>query len=244
MFGVQHELTVRLPQTCSTCGGQGRRPGTTPITCSVCRGAGEVRRVRQSILGQMVTATPAQRCGGDGEEIPSPCPDCRGEGRRPRGATFVVDVPAGSGRGLDPAAAGPGRRRPARRARRRPVRAPAGAGPPDPDPAGRRPAGGGPRGDDPGGPRCQLALRDPRRREELAIPGGTQSGREIRLRGRGVPHLQARGRGDLIVTVVVDTPTDLTKEQEELLRRLAEPRGEEVAPPEAGFMSKLRGAFK
>ena len=66
--------------------------------------------------------------------------------------------------------------------------------------------------------------------EELTVPAGTQSGREIRLRGRGVPHLQGRGRGDLILTVVVDTPTELTKEQEELVRRLAEIRGEDVAP--------------
>ena len=80
--------------------------------------------------------------------------------------------------------------------------------------------------------------------EELTIPGGTQSGREIRLRGKGVPHLQARGRGDLIVTVIVDTPEELNKEQDELLRRLAELRGEAVAPHEAGLMSKLRGAFK
>jgi molecular chaperone DnaJ len=80
--------------------------------------------------------------------------------------------------------------------------------------------------------------------EQLTVPGGTQSGREFRLRGRGVPHLQSRGRGDLIVAVVVDTPTELTKEQEELVRQLATARGEEVAPPEAGLMSKLRSAFK
>ena len=80
--------------------------------------------------------------------------------------------------------------------------------------------------------------------EQLTIPAGTQTGREIRLRGRGVPHLQGRGRGDLILTVVVDTPTDLSHEQEDLMRRLAEARGEEVTPPESGFMSKLRSAFK
>ncbi len=80
--------------------------------------------------------------------------------------------------------------------------------------------------------------------EDLNLPAGTQSGREVRLKGRGVPHLQSRGRGDLIVTIVVDTPEDLTKEQEELLRRLAELRGEGVAAPEVGLMSKLRGAFK
>jgi molecular chaperone DnaJ len=80
--------------------------------------------------------------------------------------------------------------------------------------------------------------------EELTIPAGTQSGREFRLRNRGVPHLQGRGRGDLIVTVIVDTPTELGKEQEELLRQLAAARGEEVSPPETGLMSKLRSAFK
>ena len=80
--------------------------------------------------------------------------------------------------------------------------------------------------------------------EELEIPAGSQSGREIRLRGRGVPNLGGRGRGDLVVTVVVDTPEGINKEQEELIRRLAELRGEEVAAPEGGLMSKLRGAFK
>jgi molecular chaperone DnaJ len=80
--------------------------------------------------------------------------------------------------------------------------------------------------------------------EELVIPAGTQSGREIRMRGQGVPHLQGRGRGDLLVTVIVDTPEGLPKEQEELVRQLAELRGEPVASPEAGLMSKLRSAFK
>jgi molecular chaperone DnaJ len=76
------------------------------------------------------------------------------------------------------------------------------------------------------------------------VPPGTNSGRERRLRGRGVPHLQGRGRGDLVATIVVDTPEGLSKEQDELLRRLAELRGEVVAAQETGLMSKLRGAFK
>ncbi len=244
VFGAQHELTVRLPQTCPTCTGTGARPGTTPITCTVCHGAGEVRRVRQSILGQMVTATPCPRCGGSGEEIPSQCPDCRGEGRRREERSFVVDVPAGVDHGSTLRL--PGR----------------GAG-------GRR---GGAAGDlyvhvrvgthptmtrngvdllaliHVGMTQAALGTGIPFETldgdEQLTIPAGTQTGREIRLRGRGVPHLQGRGRGDLIFTVVVDIPTDLSKEQEELVRRLAEIRGEEVAPPDAGFMSKLRSAFK
>jgi molecular chaperone DnaJ len=80
--------------------------------------------------------------------------------------------------------------------------------------------------------------------EELTIPAGTHSGREFRIRGRGVPHLQGRGRGDLVVTVAVDTPTELTKAQEDLLRQLAQERGEDVASAESGLLSRIRGAFK
>jgi molecular chaperone DnaJ len=244
VFGVQHELSVRLPQTCETCLGSGARPGTTPVSCSQCGGTGEMRRVRQSFLGQMVTSSPCPRCGGTGEQITSPCVDCRGEGRKREERTFVVDVPAGVDDGSTLRL--PGR----------------GAG-------GLR---GGPAGDlyvhlrvrpHPSLARrgvdllavlhlattqAALGVTVPFETldgpEELVIPAGTQSGREIRLRGRGVPVLQGRGRGDLIVTVVVDTPTDLSKEEDELLRQLAELRGEPVAAPDAGFMSKLRGAFK
>jgi molecular chaperone DnaJ len=244
VFGVHHELTVRLPQTCETCNGSGARPGTTPITCSSCGGTGEIRRVRQSLLGQMMTSSPCSRCAGTGEEIPSPCPDCRGEGRRREDRTFVVDVPAGVDEGSTLRL--PGR----------------GAG-------GIR---GGPPGDLyvhlRVRPHATLTRRGPELlalvhvamtqaalgitlpfetlegTEELEVPPGTNSGREIRLRGRGVPHLQGRGRGDLVATIVVDTPEGLSKEQDELLRRLAELRGEVVAAQETGLMSKLRGAFK
>jgi molecular chaperone DnaJ len=80
--------------------------------------------------------------------------------------------------------------------------------------------------------------------EQITVAGGTQSGREVRLRARGVPHLQGRGRGDLIVSVEVDTPVELTRSQEELLRQFAADRGETVADADAGLMSRIRGAFK
>ena len=95
VFGVERELSVRLPVACATCGGYGRRVGTTPDELPTCGGSGEVRRVRQSILGQMVTASACPRCGGTGEEIATPCPDCRGEGRRIEEKSFLVEVPAG-----------------------------------------------------------------------------------------------------------------------------------------------------
>jgi len=80
--------------------------------------------------------------------------------------------------------------------------------------------------------------------EELTISPGCYSGQELRLRGRGVPMLQRRGRGDMVVTLFVDTPNELTSAQEELLRRFAAERGEEVTPPDAGLLSRIRSAFK
>ncbi|HEX9530789.1 MAG TPA: J domain-containing protein, partial [Acidimicrobiales bacterium] len=95
VFGVAKDVSLRANVTCGTCGGSGARPGTTPTRCGNCRGSGEVRRVRQSILGQMVTATPCHRCGGTGEEVASPCADCHGDGRRTEERTYSVDVPGG-----------------------------------------------------------------------------------------------------------------------------------------------------
>ncbi len=80
--------------------------------------------------------------------------------------------------------------------------------------------------------------------EDLVIPKGTQTGRIFRLRGRGVPHLEARGRGDLLVQAVVDTPTELSDDQEQRLRDFAESRGEEIVAVDSGLLSKIRSAFR
>ena len=244
VFGAQRELTVRLPHTCSTCQGSGARPGTTPITCSTCQGSGEIRRVRQSILGQMVTASPCHRCGGTGEEIPSPCPDCRGEGRRREERSFVVDVPAGvdegstlrlTGRGAGGLRGGPpGDLYAHVRVRPHPVLTRSGFDLLAVVHVAMSQAALG----------TSVEFETLDGVEDVVVPAGTQTGREIKLRGRGVPHLQGRGRGDLIITVVVDIPSDLTKEQEDLLRQYASLRGEPVSAPDPGLMSKLRGAFK
>ena len=95
VLGTQKDVTIRAATTCETCAGSGARPGTTPVTCTTCNGAGELRRVRQSLLGQMVTSSPCPRCGGTGEEIASPCSDCRGQGRKIEEHSYTVDVPAG-----------------------------------------------------------------------------------------------------------------------------------------------------
>lgn len=244
VFGVKHEVTLRAPVRCETCEGSGAAPGTAPVRCTNCDGTGEVRRVRQSILGQMVTASPCPRCGGLGEEIPTPCPDCRGDGRRTEERSYSVDVPAGVDTGTT-------LRLSARGA------------------AGPR---GGPPGDLYVHIRVQPHERFVRDGfdlihvlhlpvtqaalgahipfetldgdEDLVIPSGTQTGREFRLRGRGVPHLNGRGRGDLIVRAVVDTPTRLSREEEALLRKLAAERNEAVATEDTGLFSKIRSAFK
>ena len=244
VFGAQREVSLRAPTICSTCEGTGAAPGTAPSRCSICGGSGEIRRVRQSILGQMVTATTCSRCGGSGEEIANPCPDCRGEGRRTEAHTYLVDVPAGVDDGSTLRLTGKGS-------------------------AGPR---GGPAGDlyvhlrvrpserfDRVGydlvhvlhvamTQAALGVHIPFETldgtEDLVVPPGTQTGRELRLRSRGVPHVDGRGRGDLIVQVAVDVPTNLTKAQEELLRELAVQRDEPVAPADHSFFGRIKSAFK
>jgi molecular chaperone DnaJ len=243
VFGTARELSLDTAVVCATCEGTGARAGTTAVSCPECKGSGEQHRVRQSILGQVVTAVPCRRCGGLGEAISSPCGDCRGDGRIVEARSFTVDVPAGVDHGSTLRLSG---------------RGPAGprGGPPGdlyvhlavtPDDTFTRV------GDD---LQADLHLSIAQAAlgaspafdtldgtEALAVHPGTQTGHLIRVRGRGVPHVRGRGRGDLVIHVVVDTPTSLSKTQEDLLRRFAAESGEEVGPPDEGLMARLRSAF-
>jgi molecular chaperone DnaJ len=243
VFGAQVGVTVRLPQTCADCEGSGAAPGTQPVRCADCGGSGQVRRVRQSILGQMVTASPCSRCGGTGETIATPCSTCRGDGRVTAEKTYQVDVPAGvdtgstlrlSGRG----AAGPR----GGKAGDLYVHLRVGAH----DRYARD-------GDDlvttvpisiaqaALGTSFELPTLDGD--ETLVVPAGTQPGREFVLRGRGVPRLQGRGRGNLRAIVEVQVPTSLSSEEADLLKRFAAGRGEAVGEPTTGFFSRIKSAF-
>ncbi len=248
VFGARKEISVRLPAMCVTCEGRGTAAGTEPAPCVECQGTGELRRVRQSLLGQVVTSVACSRCSGTGEMIPSPCADCRGEGRRMQENTFTVEVPAGVEEGSTLRLADRGA-------------------------AGQR---GGPNGSlfvhlvinpDPRFEReadnlhttlavsvAQAALGTETEvetldgKQRLTIGPGTQHGYVQRVRGLGVPHLRGRGRGDFYVHVQVETPMDLTPEQDELLRQFAASRGETVAAPGTGddgggVFSRLRSAF-
>ena len=244
VFGSVLPVKVRTWVACGDCGSTGAGLGTKAVTCVECSGTGQVRRVRQSLLGQMVTAGACPRCGGAGEIIVTPCPACSGEGRRIEEPTFSIDVPAGvdngstlrlSGKGaVGPRGGGAGdlyvhlKVRPHERFQRE-----------NDDLVARLPVS-----------MTQAALGTHVRfetldgTEDLLVPAGTQHGREFRLRGRGVPHVQGRGRGDLRVLVEVEVPTKLSRTEEELLRRIAEERGESVMPPDQSLLGRIKSAFR
>ena len=245
VFGGEHEVSVRTFVACPSCEGSGGASGSAPERCVQCDGAGQVRRVRQSILGQMVTASTCPSCGGIGKVITALCEECGGEGRRAEVKTYQVKVPAGVDHGSTLRLTGRG------------AAGPRGGRPGDlyihvrvaPHHRFVRD------GDDVYGElriglaQASLGVRLPYETldgdEELAVAPGTQPGGVIRLRGKGVPRAQGRGRGDLIVSIVVDIPADLSREQDELLRQYATERGEPVADPsERGLLGKLRSAFK
>ncbi len=243
LFGVETDVTVRTAIACEVCEATGAAPGTSASTCSECGGSGEVRAVRNTVLGQIVSASPCRTCGGAGEVIADPCDICKGEGRIVTDKTFTVDVPGGVDDGSTLRLTGRG----AVGAR--------GGGSGDlyvrlrvnTDPDFER------QGDDlvhrlevpvtQATLGAQIQIDTPDGSETLEVPAGTQPGRVFKVRGKGVPHLNGRGRGDLLVVAEVKVPTSLDEEDERLLRELAEQRGEEVAPPSEGFMSRIRSAF-
>ena len=243
VFGGEREINVRTAVRCEPCDGSGAAPDTRPVVCDECGGSGQVRRVRQSVLGQMVTASACRTCGGAGERIEMPCDQCGGVGRAIEQRTYKVEVPVGVDDGTTLRLGGRGA-------------------------AGMR---GGPHGDlyvhvrvrpHPIFHRdgddlvhalyvpftqvalgAELAYETLDRVENLVIPRGTESGTEFRFRNCGVPHVNGRGRGDLRVEVVVDVPDELDDHQEALLRELAEARGEEVAESGQGLFSRIKSAF-
>ena len=247
IFGADRKVELRTAMACDVCDGSGATPGTSPRTCSTCDGAGQVRQVRQSLLGQMMTTSACPRCNGMGQEIPDPCSTCHGEGRRMDTASYEVRVPAGVDTGSTLRLTGRG------------AAGPRGGAPGDlyvhlrvadsdqfvrdgdhlvaEQPISMLQAALG--------ARIEFDTLDGP--EELAIPPGTQPGEVLRLRGRGVPRLEGRGRGrgDLLISLRVDIPTKLSKDDEAALRELAAARGEDVADPgDKGILGKLRSAFQ
>lgn len=251
VFGGEQEIVVDTAEKCRTCGGDGAQPSTAPVTCDVCHGSGEVQQVQRSFLGQVMTSRPCTNCQGFGTVINSPCHDCSGDGRVRTRRTINLKVPAGVDTGTRIQLSGEGEVGP--------------GGGPAADlyveisvrqhPVFRR------RNDD---LHCQLEVPMTAAALGATVPletldgvididvaPGTQSGDVQTLRGYGVTHLRGTGRGDLLVQVIVTTPTGLDSEQENLLKQLAALRGEEK--PQAavqrveenhGLFGKLRDAFR
>jgi len=243
VFGGRREVKVRTALRCEACDGSGAEAESSPRVCKECGGAGQVRRMRQSMLGQMVTAIACPSCGGVGEIIESPCKVCDAQGRTIEEMTYSVEVPPGVDDGSTLRLTGRG------------AAGPRGGPSGDlyvhvrvrPHPTLRRD------GDDLIHffhiPFTQAALGAEMRyetldgEETLTIPRGTEPGSEVKFRGLGVPHVRGRGRGDLRVRLLVDVPDDLDDEQDALVRRLAELRGDAVADKEHGLFSKIRSTF-
>jgi molecular chaperone DnaJ len=231
-FGARRELEIERLVACERCMGNGSEPGSAPSSCRTCGGTGETQEVRRSIFGTIMTASPCRTCEGTGSEILDPCTTCRGRGRVSAAETVTVDIPAGVADGVELRVTGSGNAGPA----------------------------GGPSGDLYVGIRVEPSLAFERRGQDLfaildvpltqaalgaevefqALDGaervrvepGTESGELIRLRGKGVPNLNRRGRGDLYVTVHVTVPKDLSRAERKLLEELAEARGERTARKE------------
>jgi molecular chaperone DnaJ len=239
ILGTQKAVEFPVLTRCDTCGGNGAKPGTEPITCPQCNGRGEVRGVRNTMLGQMVNVTTCPRCKGDGRIVETPCETCKGEGRVERTRSLQVTIPPGIDEGHQIRLSNEGEAGPR-------------GGPPGslyvavhvaPHPALKREgtelifeASVG---------LAQAALGTTivvptvEGEEIVEVKAGTQPGTEIRLRGKGVPYLRRSGqRGDLHVLVDVDVPSRLSRAQREALEAYAKATGEIVS--EGGILDKVR----
>ena len=237
-FGCEKSVTLERSEQCPTCKGNGCAPGTTPEICPDCHGTGTVQTRRQTPMGVFASNGPCRKCGGTGRLIHQPCPDCRGTGAVRKRKTIKVNIPAGIDHGQTISLRGQGN-------------------------AGRN---GGPAGDllitvmvqphelfrrDGVDVFCEAPITFAQAvlgaeleiptidgKVKYSIPEGTQTGTVFRLKGKGIPVLNGRGRGDQYVTVTIETPRNLNKEQKEALRRFSETLGESNYEKRKSFFKK------
>jgi molecular chaperone DnaJ len=243
--GVDKKIKIKRYITCDTCGGNGAKDGTAVATCSVCKGTGNVRKVANTMLGQVMTTAPCSACHGEGKSISAPCTTCQGEGRLLKEEVLSLQIPAGVSGGMQLSMAGKGNV---------PVR------------------GGEPgnllilieeKADD-------LFQREENNvhynlyisfidavlgsetevptlggKVKVKIPAGTQSGKVLRLRGKGINDINGYGKGDQLVHVHVWTPQELTKEEHETLASLKGAANFVPNPSkkERSFFDRVRSLF-
>ncbi len=237
-FGCEKSVTLERSEQCPTCKGNGCAPGTTPEICPDCHGTGTVQTRRQTPMGVFASNGPCRKCGGTGRLIHQPCPDCRGTGAVRKRKTIKVAIPAGIDHGQTISLRGQGN-------------------------AGKN---GGPAGDllitvmvqphelfrrDGVDVFCEAPITFTQAvlgaeleiptidgKVKYSIPEGTQTGTVFRLKGKGIPVLNGRGRGDQYVTVTIETPRNLNKEQKEALRKFSEAVGENHYEKRKSFFKK------
>jgi molecular chaperone DnaJ len=239
MFGTQTEVKIRRLEACPTCNGRGSASGRGPSVCGQCQGRGQIRYQQ----GFFSVARTCGACGGTGTIIGDPCQTCRGETRVSKELKLTVKVPPGVEEGTRIRYAGEGD-------------------------AGRA---NGPKGDlyvvlsiqphdfferEGNDLRCVVPISFPQAAlgaeieiqgvdgpVNLKIPEGTQSGKELRIRGRGVPILNSRGTGDLVVKVIVQIPRKLSRAQRELVNKLSETMSVENKPTSPSLLDKMKDLF-
>jgi molecular chaperone DnaJ len=242
-FGVDKEISFVRDEKCTKCQGTGAEPGTTAEKCAHCNGRGEVKTTRQTMFGSMVQVSPCPVCNGKGEIIRTPCTQCHGNGLERKTVKRIVAIPAGVDTGTRIRLSG----------------------------EGQPGINNGPNGDlyvdvrvkphkifqrkdtdiylDLNINIAQATLGDMidiptiDGTEPLKIPAGTQPGRIITLKGKGIPYLRGNGRGDQKVIVNVVIPSSVTPEQRVLLEQLGELLGTEVTPQEKNIWERLKEAL-
>ena len=239
-FGCAKAVTVERYETCDTCHGNGCAPGTSPEVCPDCHGTGTVQVRRQTPMGVFATSSPCPKCGGKGRIIHQPCKDCRGSGMVRKKKTIQASIPAGIDNGQTISIRGQGN-------------------------AGKN---GGPAGDllititvrphelfrrEGTSVLCEAPITFTQAvlgaeleiptidgKVKYTLPEGTQSGTTFRLKGKGIPSINGRGRGDQYVTVYIETPKNLNKEQKEALKKFAETMGESNYEEQKKFFKKFK----
>ncbi|MBP3633751.1 MAG: molecular chaperone DnaJ [Oscillospiraceae bacterium] len=243
-FGCEKDISFSRVEDCASCAGSGCQPGTQPETCSRCNGRGTIR-TQQNFMGMtMQSENPCPTCGGKGKLIKDPCHTCKGKGKVRRNKTVKAQVPAGIDHGQSFRLRG----------------------------EGNCGSNGGPNGDvlvtvavkehpiferDGANVLCEMPITFTQAalgaeievptldgKVRYSIPEGTQTGTTFRLKGKGIPYVGYKNRGDQYVTVVVETPTKLSREQRELLQKLDDAMNDDAQPKRRSFFEKLKDAFE
>ena len=243
-FGLEKEINLYRDETCDHCHGEGAEPGSKVESCPECNGTGYVRFTQNTMFGQMVNERPCSRCKGEGKIISEPCKECRGKGTVKRNKKLKVKIPAGVDNGSRLRVSGEGE-------------------------AGAK---GGPNGDlyvylyvkphkfferDGTTVLCEVPINIVQAtlgadikvptldgQVTMKIPEGTQPGKVLRLKGKGIPSLRGGSRGDQLVRIKVVVPTKLSDKQKDALRKFADISKDNINPEEKSFMDKVKDFFK